>query len=462
MAAETGQSPRPLDLAIIGGGISGITLAIALYKRGVSCTVYEAAPELTGIRGAVPISYNALRAMEQIDRCVLGAYNLASTRNQSVSKRNVWCDFVDGMSPQPATHLEPLFSIIGAGNVGHNVVPCVRFLDELVRLLPRDTVRFEKELKHVLDDRIGSGKMLMKFGDGSVAEADAIIGCDGVRSRTRAIMVGEDHPAAVASYTHKYAYRGLVPMSQASLALGAERAMNATCWLGKNRHCMTYPVDQGQKMSFLAFVTNDREGWPSDKTQCLSTTKAEALDDFRAFGPNVKHIIKLATGDFERWAIFDLSDYTLSSYFKDRICLLGEAAHGSSPHHEAGASLCIEDAAVLASLLSIPEIKGTKTLEKVFAAYDANRRDRTQWHVQSSRRAGNLAEYLTKDVGKDIVKLERELNERLNHIWNFDIEDSIREATKDLRRRLSLPGLHKYDSQKMPWFLNEHNGLETQ
>lgn len=73
--------------------------------------------------------------------------------------------------------------------------------------------------------------VLMKFADGSVAEADAIIGCDGVRSRTRAIMVGEDHPAAMASYTHKYAYRGLVPMSQASMALGAERAMNATCWV---------------------------------------------------------------------------------------------------------------------------------------------------------------------------------------------------------------------------------------
>lgn len=298
MAAITSQSPRPLDLAIIGGGISGITLAIALYKRGVSCTVYEAAPELIETRGAVPISRNALCAMEHIDRCVLGAYNLVSTRNQSVSKASVWCDFVDGMSPQPATHLEPLFSIIGAENVGHNVVPCARFLDELVRLLPKGTVRFEKELKHVLDDRIGSGKskqrvrhvhscvpcgntlghvsrmfsslqyseqqspyhhaniasimgmdnadqgvtVLMKFGDGSVAEADAIIGCDGVRSRTRAIMVGEDHPAAVASYTHKYAYRGLAPMSQASMALGAERAMNATCWVrvfpptNKNRH----------------------------------------------------------------------------------------------------------------------------------------------------------------------------------------------------------------------------------
>lgn len=101
-------------------------------------------------------------------------------------------------------------------------------------------------------------------------------------------------------------------------------------------------------------------------------------------------------------------------------------------------------------------------LDKVFAAYDASRRERTQWQVQSSRRAGNLAEYLTKDVGKDFGKMESELNERFNHIWNFDIEDSIREATKDLRRRLSVPGLHKYDSQKMPWFINEHNGLETQ
>lgn len=164
MAAAASQSPRPLDLAIIGGGISGITLAIALYKRGVSCTVYEAASELTEIRGPVPISRNALRAMEQIDRCVLGAFNLVSTRNQSASKRNVWCDYVDGMSPQPATHLDPLFSILGAENVGHHVVPCARFLDELVRLLPRDTVRFDKELKHVLDDRIGSGKSKQHVG----------------------------------------------------------------------------------------------------------------------------------------------------------------------------------------------------------------------------------------------------------------------------------------------------------
>jgi salicylate hydroxylase len=164
MTAAASQSPRPLDLAIIGGGISGITLAIALYKRGISCTVFEAAPGLTETRGAVPLSRNALRAMELIDRCVLGAFNLVSTRNQSASKKHVWADFIDGMSPQPATHLDPLFSIVGAGNVGHHVVRCARFLDELVRLLPRDMVRFDKELRHVLDDRIGSGKSKQYVG----------------------------------------------------------------------------------------------------------------------------------------------------------------------------------------------------------------------------------------------------------------------------------------------------------
>lgn len=79
-----------------------------------------------------------------------------------------------------------------------------------------------------------------------------------------------------------------------------EQTLNEDLQLGQNRHCVTFPADQGQNMRFLAFVTNDRENWPSDKTQCLSTTKAEALDDFREFGPNVKHIIKLAAGDLER------------------------------------------------------------------------------------------------------------------------------------------------------------------
>lgn len=163
-----------------------------------------------------------------------------------------------------------------------------------------------------------------------------------------------------------------------------------------------------------------------------------------------------------QWGIFDLGDHPLSSYYKGRICLLGDAAHATSPHHGAGAGFCIEDAAVLASLLADPQVKNAGQLETVFAVYDANRRERTQWLVRSSRRAGNLYEWLTQDVGRDSARMERELRERLSHIWGFDLTDSVREATKDLHRRLRVPGIPRDDSQVMPFYTNENDGVETQ
>lgn len=229
-AAANPPAQKNFELAIIGGGITGLMLGIALQKRSIRCTIYEQAAEFGEIGAGVSISRNAVRAMESIDRSVLGAFNIVSTRNKSDDKKSVWFDFLDGMASTPAPELAPLFAMVDPG-VGQNAVHRARFLDELVKLLPREAAQFNKRLSHILDDRIGSGKMLMKFMDGSVAEADAIIGCDGIKSRTREIMVGEDHPAAKPVYTHKYAYRGLIPMDLATQALGEERATNASLWV---------------------------------------------------------------------------------------------------------------------------------------------------------------------------------------------------------------------------------------
>lgn len=323
-AAAHAQAQKPFEIAIIGGGISGLMLAIALHKRKIKCTIYEQADEFGEIGAGVSISRNAVKAMELIDRSVLGAFNIVSTRNKWDSKKGVWFDFMDAMSQTPAVELRPLFSMVDPG-VGQNAVHRARFLDELVKLLPRDAAQFNKKLNHILDDRIGSGKMLMKFKDGTVAEADAILGCDGIKSRTRAILVGEDHPAAKPVYTNKYAYRGLIPMDEAVQVLGEERAVNSSMWvsadsraqascqmsprnsclmmfvqLGKNRHVLTFPVEHGATLNVVAFVTNDRETWPSTSKLTLPTTKAEALDDFREFGQNVKNIIQLTADKLER------------------------------------------------------------------------------------------------------------------------------------------------------------------
>lgn len=141
---------------------------------------------------------------------------------------------------------------------------------------------------------------------------------------------------------------------------------------------------------------------------------------------------------------------------------MGDAAHASSPHHGAGAGFCIEDAAMLAHLIADPQVTESRHLEVAFAIYDEHRRERTQWLVSSSRRAGDLYEWLAADVGPDVDRIAHELNERLCHVWDFDLNDALREATKELHRRLSVPGIPKCDSQKMPFITNDQNGIETQ
>jgi salicylate hydroxylase len=84
---------------------------------------------------------------------------------------------------------------------------------------------FGKRLKNIEGDT--DGKLKMTFEDGSAAKADAVIGSDGIKSKVRRIMFGEDHPCANPVFTQKYAYRGLVPMHKAIEAVGEERALNA-------------------------------------------------------------------------------------------------------------------------------------------------------------------------------------------------------------------------------------------
>lgn len=70
----------------------------------------------------------------------------------------------------------------------------------------------------------------------------AVIGCDGIRSRTRQLLLGEDNPASYASYTHKVSYRAVVPIAGAIAALGDDKANNQCAHMGPNAHAVSYPV----------------------------------------------------------------------------------------------------------------------------------------------------------------------------------------------------------------------------
>jgi salicylate hydroxylase len=214
-----------LHFAIIGGGITGLTLAIALHYRGLSVKLYEQAPSFKEIGAGVAFTPNAVEAMRVCHAGVYEAFESVRTRNLWESKQDTWFDYYDGVNAKgdQAKQQRPAFSI--KNQIGNAGVHRAKFLDQMVELLPQGIAKFGKRLESI--DQIGNGLMQMAFTDGTTATADAILGCDGIKSRVRQIMFGENHPCAHPTYTHKYAYRALVPMEDAISAMGEEKAMNS-------------------------------------------------------------------------------------------------------------------------------------------------------------------------------------------------------------------------------------------
>lgn len=138
-----------------------------------------------------------------------------------------------------------------------------------------------------------------------------------------------------------------------------------------------------------------------------------------------------------KWAIFDLGDHPVPTFYKGHVCISGDAAHATSPHHGAGAGFCIEDTAVLASLLGDERVQSQRDLEVVLAAFDINRRERSQWLVHSSRFIGDVYEWRAEGIGSDSKKIEEAITYRNGVIANVDINNMCQEARQHLGKKMS-------------------------
>lgn len=238
---------KNFDLAIVGGGIAGVSLAVALHHRGINVTIYESARAFGEIGAGVAFGPNAQRAMKVCHKGIYEGWERVRTRNIWPSKKLVWFDYIDaygdgdedndddddnGESDEKARKIA--FTI--TNEVGQGGLHRAHFLAELVKLLPEGIAQFKKRVTSVTDplaekrEDNGSSdnkKLVIHFTDGTSAEADAVIGCDGIKSAVRRHIVGEDSPSAWPSFTHQIAYRGLIPMQDAIAAVGKEIAENS-------------------------------------------------------------------------------------------------------------------------------------------------------------------------------------------------------------------------------------------
>lgn len=416
---------QPPTIAILGAGIGGLGLAIGLIKRGVPVTVYEAADAFSTIGAGIGFGPNSLTAIDLIDSRFREEYNRAKTANEKPEFEHCVFD---------ALYAEEGFGekrgwtrgMIGAPYFTRSSAHRKDLLEIMESFIPAGVVKFGKRAKSV--EQIGD-KVSVTFVDGEVITVDTVIGCDGVKGITRKLVLADIAPEQVApTYCGMYIYRGIIPMDKAKEILGTH-AGDAKWFMMKDKGVAIYPISQGREENFVFFVTDNKPWTQGDSP--VACTKEEMIEDLKDFDPRLLALLDWAKP--LRWPTWHHPK--TSTYYKGRVCLLGDVAHASSPHQAAGAGQGLEDAVLLSRLL--PLVKSPEQLETAFRIYDSIRRPRAQKVVTTSFEAGKIYTWHDPEIGDDMTKIVANANQRLHWIWQHDLAEELKMAEEEFNKSVS-------------------------
>lgn len=417
---------HPPRVAILGAGIGGLALAIGLIKRGVPVKVYEAAEAFATIGAGIGLGPNSLNAIDLIDSRFRLEYNRAKTANEKPEFKH---SMIDALYAEEGfgEHRGWTRGIVGAPYFTRSSAHRKDLLDIMESFIPEGTVKFRKRAESV---RQVGDHVTITFSDGETVTADAVIGCDGVKGITRQMVLRDLAPQHIKpTYCSMYIYRGIIPSDKAKEILG-KHAGDAKWFMMKGKGVAIYPISQGKEQNFVFFVADNKPWTQGDSP--VPCTKEEMIQDLEGFDPRLLRLLDWAKP--LRWPTWHHPETPF--YYKDRICLLGDVAHASTPHQAAGAGQGLEDAVVLAHLLAL--VKSPDHLETAFQVYDSIRRPRAQKVVSTSFEAGMIYTWRDPEIGDDMTKIVDNANQRHHWIWQHDISADLDKAGREFARLVSM------------------------
>lgn len=319
-----------MKIAIIGGGIGGLTAALALSQNAHDITVFERSAGIREIGAGVQISPNAGRLLHSLG---LGAaYSEISVNPDRVVLRR-WEDD----SIIRATDLDESFLSqhqVPLANVARNEL--VEILGNAVAARTNVTLKFST---HVVSVEPGDSSSEVIFADGSSQSFDIVIGADGIHSVVRPCVGGIDKPR----FSGSAAYRALVPRSAVD-----DLPIDVTNRMGPDRHVVSYFI--GRNRSHLNLVCIS----PEDSWETESWTEQGTMEDlllrFEGWSSDFLSLLSRVEEPIFRWALYDREP--LEQWGISTTTLLGDACHPMLPFMAQGSCQAIEDAIVLARCLS--------------------------------------------------------------------------------------------------------------
>lgn len=389
-----------MKVAVVGGGVGGLTAAIALARKGVEVQVLEQAAAVEPVGASLQLGPNALRLMDTLG--ILNELRAIGVRPDTV-------DFVRWDDGRLLLHTE-----LGARAEAHFGAPQLDFFRPdlhrvLVDALPPGVFQLGHRVERVEQDDAG---VTLTTAAGNRIRVDAAVAADGIRSHLRQQLVGGESPV----FSGTVVYRGVVPREEVA---GLHPDKLNFYWLGPYRHGVSYWISAGRLLAVNCAVQNaewSRESWT------LEAPPDEAALAFAGWHPPLLQRIRRVT-TMLRGAVFVRSP--LAHWSFDRVTLLGDAAHAMEPFQAQGAAQAIEDAFVLAECLAADgDVVGA------LRRYEQIRMSRAEELQDSSATAANVfylpdgEEQRQRDARYATLLEDLPFGTR-QPIWEYDVRDAL-------------------------------------
>jgi len=339
-----------MKIAIIGAGIAGLTTAISLEKIGFSVQIYEQASEIRPVGAGITLAHNAMQVYDK-----LGLKDDISELGNPISSMNVTTPDLIPMSKVETKCFDDKYS----------VNPVAIHRGELQNLLVKKLKNTRINLNKKLVEIKGGRSISLLFSDDTEIKFDAVIAADGINSISRSVIFKEN----TIRKANQMCWRGI---SNINLSSKYQSELNEA-W-GKGSRFGFVQISPGRVYWYALLNNNSEENTPNNFSY-----------NFKEYHQVVKDIIsRTDTSKIFKDEIQDLEP--ISSWVQENICLVGDAAHATTPNMGQGACQAIEDAYVLSHCLD------NYPINVAFSRYEQLRMKKAKTVVSLSWRLGKISQ----------------------------------------------------------------------
>ena len=378
------------EILIAGGGIGGLSAALALAHKGRRVRVLEKAAEFGEIGYGIQMGPNVARMLDRLG--VLEALEPASVFPEALI-------FADALTNEEISRISLGKAFLARYKFRYFVIHRRDLLGGLLEACKKRSEIVLETSRGVKSFAQQSDTVTALCENGTAYEGAALVGADGLRSPTRQAVIGDGAPRMAGHYV----YRGVVPDAQ---IVDRGRIGTMTIWGGPDLHMVQYRLQGGAVMNNVATICSRRirRGDPNPGAP------DELEEIFARTHPGVRDNLRYVSRE-RNWVLHDRDPAT--NWTDGRVTLLGDAAHPTLQYLAQGAQMAIEDGVVLAEKVAA----AGEDYNRAFLAYQRERMNRTARVVLSSRFFG---EYIHVDGGARALRNELARGRDPDNPWEVD------------------------------------------